>query len=200
MKHYTNLCLEDIVFLCPYDNVYKKEIWKDVVDYEGLYLVSSLGRFKSVAYIRFLEANNDYANYKEKILKQSLTRDGYLKVGFVRSKRKSFLSHRIVGESFIPNPKNKPQINHKKGIKDDNYFMGLEWNTQFENMQHAYANGLKSPKIGIKNGASKLTDVQVSEIIKIGNEITNKEIAKIYNVGTSTVCRVLNNKSWTHIK
>lgn len=195
---YKNLDNENIIFL---NDEGKKciEIWKPIPGYENFYEASNLGRIKSLEEKRFMPVNNTYATYKERIIRQSKTIDGYLKVTLSKKNKKCFLSHRLIGLTFIDNPQNKPEINHKKGIKSDNRCWMLEWCNPNENVQHAYDYKLLQPKKGVKNGASKLTEKQVLEIRKIGNSMYKKDIAKKYKVGSSTISRVLNNINWKHI-
>ena len=94
----------------------KKEYWKPVVGYEGLYEVSNWGRVKS---IRF---------GKERILKPGTCGRGYLFVNLCKNgKVKLYYVHRLVAESFIPNPNNYPIINHKDENKTNNSVGNLEW-------------------------------------------------------------------------
>ena len=114
-----------------------QEIWKDIKGYVGLYQVSNLGRFKSLP----RNTKNQY-KYKERILKLSEDKDGYL---LVNLNRKTFRSHVIVAQTFIKNDDNKPQINHIDGNKKNNNVDNLEWVTNRENIIHAYKNGLIKP-------------------------------------------------------
>lgn len=98
-----------------------KEIWKDVPGYEGRYQVSNLGRFASIK-----------KNHRI-IRKISKFSTGYLCVSL---DGKAKLLHRLVALSFISNPENKPQINHKNGVKADNTVDNLEWCTRSENCFH----------------------------------------------------------------
>ena len=115
------------------------EIWKPVVGYEGLYECSNLGRVRSLNY--------NHTN-KPKLLKQDLCKNGGLRVTLYNRTKKRFLVHRIVAEAFIPNPYNKPEIDHINTIRTDNTVClnedgsvnydktNLRWVTHKENMNN----------------------------------------------------------------
>ena len=99
------------------------EIWKDIEDYEGLYQVSNLGRVKSSDTNRILKGNKD--------------RGGYLLVNLYKNSVSSTKKiHRLVAQAFIPNPENKPQVNHIDENKTNNMVSNLEWSTNKENSNH----------------------------------------------------------------
>ena len=103
------------------------EIWKDIKDYEGIYQVSNLGNIKSL---------NNNKTKKEKILKL-VKCNGYLRVNLYKNNsHKNYAVHRLVAEAFIPNPNNKPFIDHINTIKDDNRAENLRWVTHKENMNN----------------------------------------------------------------
>jgi hypothetical protein len=108
------------------------EKWKDLPNYEGLYQVSNLGNVKSL--------------YTNKILKPSFDKFGYARFSASKNKKQKTLRiHRLVGELFVDNPLNLPQINHKDGIKNNNCSDNLEWCTDSENKKHAYREKLMTP-------------------------------------------------------
>lgn len=130
------------------------EIWKSINGYEGFYEVSNLGNVRSVDRI------SNGRTYSGRVLLKGLNKKGYEQVTLSKGdKQKTKSVHILVGIAFIPNPDNKPQINHKDGVKTNNNIDNLEWNTNSENNTHAY-NVLKrkSPwqdKKGSLHGASK---------------------------------------------
>lgn len=178
----------------------ENEIWKDVVGYEGLYQVSNLGRVKSLA--RTVIRSNGVPLYcKEKVLKTAKI-SGYPLVDLrKKGNRKVIQVHRLICLAFLPNPENKPQVNHKNGVKTDNRLENLEWATRSENSKHAFLIGLNKPNMlkGEKIGTSKLTEKQVIQI-KHGNKgLTRKQISAKYGIDPTTVSKIILGKSWKHI-
>ena len=105
-----------------------EEVWKPIKGYEGLYEISNLGRVKSLNY---------KGSGKGKILKNIEHSNGYLIVGLAKNgKRKQFYVHKLVAEAFIPNPENKPEVDHINTIRDDNKVENLCWVTKKENMNN----------------------------------------------------------------
>ena len=81
---------------------------------------------------------------------------GYVIVGItIYGRRLNYRVHRLVAEAFIPNPENKPQINHKDGVKTNNHYTNLEWSTASENTKHAFDNGLVVNDTGYADSQSK---------------------------------------------
>ena len=94
----------------------KKEIWKPIKDYEGLYMVSNWGRVKSIKF------------GKEIILKQWTSSNGYSQVNLCKNgKVKNYKVHRLVAEAFLDNTDNLPEVNHKDEDKQNNNVENLEW-------------------------------------------------------------------------
>lgn len=108
-----------------------EEEWRDIVGYEGIYEVSSLGRVKSLPW--------DGHHKTEIILKPYKMRSGYLQVSLYSNGggQKRYLIHRLVAMAFLNNPDNLPQVNHIDGNKANNALSNLEWTTVSENNLHA---------------------------------------------------------------
>lgn len=134
-------------------------------------------------------------------LKQRLNADGYpvITLGNNNIKRSSMRVHRIVCENFVPNPENKPEVNHIDGNKQNNHFTNLEWTTRKEQMEHAFRTGLAKGKKGGINGRAVLSEPDAIEIRKLySNKTPIAEIARKFGVGWTTVSQVLKNETWKH--
>lgn len=131
--HLSNLELADYSDL-------ENEIWKDIQGYEGIYQVSNLGRVKRLAHedVYYRKDTNKQCHRPvgEKILKLLHAHDGYLDICLMRNGADSYYAvHRLVAAAFIPNPENKPQVNHIDGNRSNNVVHNLEWCTCQENVQ-----------------------------------------------------------------
>ena len=116
-------------------NMGKKELWKPVVGYEGLYEVSNYGNIRSLDRIVVYSDGRTH-KYNSCIIKQTENK-GYLYVGLNKNNKKSSEKvHRLVAKSFIDNPGNKPCIDHINGNKADNKVTNLRWVTYKENMRN----------------------------------------------------------------
>lgn len=115
------------------DYISEKEEWKSINDpaLKDMYMVSNCGRIWSAA--------------RNQEMKQSQNKHGYLRLSLeVSGKTKEYKVHRLVAKTFIPNPLNLREVNHKDGNKTNNNINNLEWVTPKENVNHAYANNLHS--------------------------------------------------------
>ena len=171
-----------------------KEIWKDIIGYEGLYSVSNTGLVKRVT--------------TNKIKKPSLNSWGYEVVSLSKpnTKLKTILVHRLVAIHFINNPESKKQVNHIDGIKTNNNVSNLEWNTTKENLEHKRINNLgktlkaKLSATGINNSQAKLDEEDVIFIrTNCETKIDIKKFSKELNVSIATIYDIKNRRSWTHI-
>lgn len=155
-----------------------KEIWKDIKGYEGLYQISSFGNVKSLdRYI--INKNGDKQYFPGKYLTQGIS-DSYLKVTLSKNnKQRTFRVHILVARAFIPNPENKPEVNHIDGNKKNNKVNNLEWNTRSENELHAYRNGLAKPSNKQKQAVAKYAKENYSK--KVVQYSLNGEFIKEWN-------------------
>ena len=115
---------------------------------------------------------------------------------------RTYLVHRLVAETFVPNPDNKPCVNHIDGDKDNNASWNLEWVTHQENSKKAYDNGqLKTDIINGENHVSaKLDIIQVTLIrLLLEDRWTIWETAKHFSVSKTCIWKVKNNLSWKKI-
>lgn len=168
-----------------------QEVWRDIIGYGGVYQISNMGQIKSYQISK-----------TGKIRVPALDKDGYKYLVFnsANHEQKTVRVHRLVATTFIQNPLNLPQVNHKNGIKQDNRAENLEWVTASQNAKHAYSIGLKS-QAGIKNACSKLTNSDVLEIYKTAWEERDPywKIAQNFNIHRDQVGKIKYGITWAHI-
>jgi len=119
----------------------QKTIWKDILGYEGIYQISNIGEIKSLE--RFtVSKSNSIQLRKERLLTPNKSKR-YIEYTLSKNRKsKSFLLHRLLAKTFIPNSLNLPQVNHKDCNKSNNDLSNLEWCTAKENIKHAWDNNL----------------------------------------------------------
>lgn len=168
------------------------EIWKDVVGFEGIYLVSNLGRIQSLARDRILE---------NKILKQYINFSGYVIIKLQNNgKIFSRKVHRLVAIAFKPNPNNYSEINYISGVKTENHVENLEWCDHHHNMKHAVKMGLHRCIQGEDIHLAKLTEEQVLEIReKRKSGVSLNQLALEYKVSKTTTSKICLRQTWKHI-
>lgn len=137
-------------------------------------------------------------------LKQRINKDGYAEVtlGCTERRNASVRVHRVVAELFVPNPENKPEVNHIDYNRANNASCNLEWVTHQENVRHSSDAGrYHSPlRVGAGNGRARLTEDKVMKIIALLKRgIPATRIAEMCGVGESTIYNIKLGNTWTFI-
>jgi hypothetical protein len=164
----------------------EKEIWKSYHDFEN-YEFSNYGRFKNTL--------------TGKLMKNSIDDRGYIATQlFSKSQQKRIRVklHRIVALLFLDSPLNeeKNTVNHINGVKTDNHFSNLEWNTNQENIQHSIDTGLRK-----RSPIQKLNEDNVRTIRNLFNDtdINLNQLSKMYDISNANTLSVLKYKSWFNV-
>lgn len=144
---------------------FEGEEWRDIEGAEGSYMISNYGRVKALS----RERKNNYSTkvWTEKIRRLGHNVKGYPTISLTVDCEKVFAGaiHRLVACAFIPNPENKPQIDHISTIKTDNRVCNLRWVTNKENAQ----NPLTYKKVLEKNGVKGVRHLSEEAKRKIGD-------------------------------
>lgn len=178
------------------------EEWKIITNSDH-YAISNIGRVKRLERIVWCKVNNGYSVYKEKLLSPSTNNSkGYSRIviNYLDGTKVYEGIHRLVAKEFIPNKDNLPQVNHINGIKTDNRVENLEWCTPSYNTRHSIdVLGIKRWKNGSNCNFAILTEEQVKQIPKLLETLNRAEIAKLFNVASTTITEICNKRSWRHL-
>ena len=167
------------------------KVWTVVNDFPD-YAVSNDGEI--------MRLTNRTCGKAGRVLKTKTATTGYLEVTLMRNGERCQASvHRLVAEHFVPNPDNKPCVNHKNGIKRDSNADNLEWVTYSENTQHACRTGLLPS--GADASPAKLTDLQVIAIRSkyAHKDCTQQELAEKYGIDQTQISNIVLGKQWKHL-
>lgn len=185
----------------------EREEWREVLDYEGLYLISNKGRVKNLRHGLHWSTKEYISMFPDC--------DGYLRVHLRRdNKTKMYGVHLLVAQAFNGRRPIGMVVNHKDGNKLNNDPSNLEYVTNAENIKHAARLGLmprgdrhssvtKPEKVprGSKHGMSKINEEIVRRIkaeLTSGRR-TQKEIANIYGCCVGTVNHISTGRQWKHV-
>jgi hypothetical protein len=173
-----------------------EEVWKDIAGYEGKYQVSNLGRVRSIGRNTICDSDHRRSHYVRsldgKILKQSMTNDGYFRVSLYDkdNKLKYVPVHRLVARAFVDGYKEGMQVNHINEMKFVNCAVNLEWVTPSQNINYGERNK-KSVKTR-RNHAHNPKVIQLNdEGIPICEYNSQTEAAEVNGIPRTRLCRAM---------
>lgn len=189
-KYEFQLAIAEVFKLDQYITDLGQPIWKPIIINGNTtkYEVSNAG----------LVRNKNTGN----ILVPQLNHKGYLRINlYYNHKANPHSVHRLVAQAFIPNPDNKPQINHITGVKTCNWIGNLEWVDNSENQKHAYATGLQNIRCGVKHPNCQHNEEEVHQVCKLlEKSVPISEITKILNVSRAFVIGIKYQGNWKDIR
>jgi hypothetical protein len=174
------------------------KIWKQIPEF-SLYEISNYGEIKTF---------NWKNTGQERIMKPALDGCGYLRTVLKRDSDGKLCTvkvHRLVAQTFLENPENKPVVNHINGIRNDNRLFNLEWCTIRENSLHSFKIGISSNK-GERNPSATITEEQAKEILanyefgkKTRKGMTKQQLADKYNTTFAVIKQLVQRRTWKHL-
>ena len=158
---------------------------KPIAGYEDLYAASPDGKIFSIKGSR-------KSGFRPQILTPRKVSLGYQGVTLCKDRvHKQVLVHRIIAQTFIPNPESKKTVNHKDGNKQNNRVENLEWSTQKEQIQHSIKTGLTVFETGEQARNFKLTNKTVVQIkALLSNHVPQQTIADTYGISQGHVSKI----------
>ena len=162
------------------------EIFKDIIRFENKYQISNTGKVRNKKTGLILKPKYNQKGYQ------------YVNLSVDRHKSIKWYIHRLVGFHFIPNPENKPQVNHIDGNPSNNNVDNLEWVTNEENQRHAVLNNLHFQGEARKD--SKFTNESVKllpKLIEIGFSV--KDINSLTGVAVQNLRKIILGKTWRQL-
>jgi hypothetical protein len=180
-----------------------EEIIRPVPGYEAHYSASTHGRVFSNNYRRTGKMKELAISFLNDKRRSSTTRYVRAKMYFI-NKNVPTAVHRVIALTFVENPMNLKQVNHKDGDKSNNHASNLEWCTNSQNQSHAFVAGLHTYNKGEDHHNVILTEAQAQEIkniFKNGNFYKGQldYLARIYQVSKHCIFDIKRGKSWKHL-
>lgn len=176
-----------------------EEQWRKVVGWEESYEVSNHGGLRTVAR---LQSMGTHTKFKQSINCSQCIIGGYKRYTLsFNGVRRCIRVHRLVAEAFIQNTESKPFVNHIDGNRINNHVLNLEWCTHAENIQHSYRIGSNVAKRGELSPRATITNKEAIEIHRLCSEgkLLRKDIAKMFNIKTTLIQHIANQKGWNHL-
>jgi hypothetical protein len=179
-----------------------KEEWKNVVGFEGFYMVSNYGRIKSLRRI-VVKSNGVSMLLREKILKASITKGGYESISFTNTTFKQVIFiHRVVCAAFIGAIPENMEVCHYDGNRTNNFIGNLRYGTRSENMQDAVRHGTNHVpeyfKLRGENKKNSKINETIVRSIRLSKE-SSPVIARKYGISETLVKHVRRRVTWNHV-
>lgn len=173
-------------------------MFKEIKNYEKLYLVSDTGDIFSLSKI-------GSGGHTGKYLKLRIDKDGYLLVNLRKNKKSTtFKVHRLVAEHYLENLNNYPCVNHKDFNKQNNTVGNLEWCSVKQNNRHTWNSGKGKNPLHVRgaDNPNALIDEQTAkEIIYLRNQkIKLKDLSAKFNLSISQICGICKGTTWKNLE